>query len=114
MVARPAQAQLAGPAQVKIYKTSVQKSLMNLHECTTNLQFTQKFEHVVQFVTSTFGESSSRSATCSPPSPSSLLLLLLLLLSPPEPSSPDSLEPSPEVDPSGDAAVPSRFSFSLS
>jgi hypothetical protein len=45
-------------------------------------------------------------------SPSSLLLLLLL--SPPEPFSPDSLEPSPEVDPSGGAAVPSRFSFSLS
>jgi hypothetical protein len=83
---------------------------MNLHECTTNLQFTQKFEQIVQFVTSTFGESSSRSGTCSPSSPSSLLLLL----SPPEPFSPDSLEPSPEVDPSGDAAVPSRFSFSLS
>jgi hypothetical protein len=113
VVARPAQAQLAGPAQVKIYKTSVKKSLMNLHECTTNLQFTQKFEHVVQFVTSTFSESSSRLGTCSPPSPSSLLLLLLLL-SPPEPSSPDSLEPSSEVDPSGDAVVPSRFSFSLS
>jgi hypothetical protein len=112
MVARPAQAQLAGPAQVKIYKTSVQKSLMNLHECTTNLQFTQKFEHIIQFVTSTFGESSSRSGTCPPSLPSSLLLLLLLL--PPEPSSPDSLEPSPEVDPSGDAAVPSRFSSSLS
>jgi hypothetical protein len=44
--------------------------------------------------------------------PSSLLLLLLLL--PPEPSSPDSLEPSPEVDPSRDAAVLSRFSSSLS
>jgi hypothetical protein len=44
--------------------------------------------------------------------PSSLLLLLLLL--PPEPSSLDSLELSPEVDPSGDAAVPSRFSSSLS
>jgi hypothetical protein len=112
MVARPAQAQLAGPAQFKIYKTSVQKSLMNLHECTTNLQFTQKFEHIIQFVTSTFGESSSRSGTCPPSLPSSLLLLLLLL--PPEPSSPDSLEPSPELDPSGDAAVPSRFSSSLS
>jgi hypothetical protein len=103
------QAQLAGPAQVKIYKTFVKKSLMNLHECTTNLQFTQKFKQIVQFVTSTFGESSSRSGTCSPSSPSSLLLL-----SPPETFSPDSLEPSPEVDPSGDAAVPSRFSFSLS
>jgi hypothetical protein len=44
VVARPAQAQLAGPAQVKIYKTSVQKSLMNLHECTTNLEFTQKVQ----------------------------------------------------------------------
>jgi hypothetical protein len=86
---------------------------MNLHECTTNLEFTQKSGHIVQFVTSTFGESSSRSGTCSPSLPSSLLLLLLLLL-PPEPSSPDSLEPSPEVDPSGDAAVPSRFSSSFS
>jgi hypothetical protein len=81
---------------------------MNLHECTTNLEFTQKFGHIIQFVTSTFGESSSRSGTCSPSLPSSLLLL------PPEPSSPDSLEPSPEVDPSGDAAVPSRFSSSFS
>jgi hypothetical protein len=44
VVARPAQAQLAGPAQVKIYKTSVQKSLMNLHEYTTNLEFTQKVQ----------------------------------------------------------------------
>jgi hypothetical protein len=86
---------------------------MNPHECTTNLEFTQKFGHIVQFVTSTFGESSSRSGTCSSSLPSSLLLLLLLLL-PPEPSSPDSLEPSPEVDPSGDAAVPSRFSSSFS
>jgi hypothetical protein len=42
VVARPAQTQLAGPAQVKIYKTSVQKSLMNLHECTASLEFTQK------------------------------------------------------------------------
>jgi hypothetical protein len=42
--------------------------------------------------------------------PSSLLLLLLLLL--PEPSSPESLEPSPEVDPSGDAAM-SSWSSSL-
>jgi hypothetical protein len=83
---------------------------MNLHECTTNLEFTQKFGHIVQFVTSTFGESSSRSGTCSPSLPPSLLLLLLPL----EPSSPDSLEPSPEVDPSGDAAVPSRFSSSFS
>jgi hypothetical protein len=111
VVARPAQAQLAGPAQVKIYKTFVQESLMNPHECTTNLEFTQKFGHIIQFVTSTFGESSSRSGTCSPSLPSSLLLLLLL---PPEPSSSDSLEPSPEVDPSGDAAVPSRFSSSFS
>jgi hypothetical protein len=83
---------------------------MNLHECTTNLEFTQKFGHIVQFVTSTFGESSSRSGTCSPSLPSPLLLLLL----PPEPSSPDSLEPSPEDDPSGDAAVPYRFSSSFS
>jgi hypothetical protein len=112
VVERPAQAQLAGPAQVKIYKTSVQKSLMNLHECTTNPEFTQKSGHIVQFITSTFGESSSRSGTCSPSLPSSLLLLLLLL--PLEPSSPDSLEPSLEVDPSGDVAVPSRFSSSLS
>jgi hypothetical protein len=112
VVARPAQAQLAGPAQVKIYKTFVQESLMNLHECTTNLEFAQKFRHIVQFVTSTFGESSSRSGTCPPSLPSSLLLLLLLL--PPEPSSPDSLEPSPEVDPSGNAAVASRFSSSFS
>jgi hypothetical protein len=82
---------------------------MNLHECTANLEFTQKFGHIVQFVTSTFGESSSRSGTCPPSLPSSLLLLL-----PPEPSSPDSLEPSPEVGPSGDAAVPSRFSSSFS
>jgi hypothetical protein len=82
---------------------------MNLHECTTNLEFTQKFGHIVQFVTSTFGESSSRSGTCSPSLPSSLLLLLL----PPEPSSPDSLESSPEVDPSGGAAVPSWFSSSF-
>jgi hypothetical protein len=96
--------------QVKIYKTFVQESLMNLHECTTNLEFTQKFGHIIQFVTSTFSESSSRSGTCSPSLPSSLLLLLL----PPEPSSPDSLEPSPEVDPSGDVAVPSRFSSSFS
>jgi hypothetical protein len=44
VVARPAQAQLAGPAQVKIYKTSVQKSLMNLHEYTVNLEFTQKVQ----------------------------------------------------------------------
>jgi hypothetical protein len=66
-----------------------------------------KFGHIVQFVTSTFDESSSRSETCSPSLPSSLLL-------PPEPPSPDSLEPSPEVDPSGDAAVPSRFSSSFS
>jgi hypothetical protein len=72
----------------------------------------KKSEHIIQFVTSTFGESSSRSGTCPPSLPSSLLLLLLLLL--PEPSSPDSLEPSPEDDPSGDAAVPSRFSSSLS
>jgi hypothetical protein len=85
---------------------------MNLHECTTNLEFTQKFGHIIQFVTSTFGEPSSRSGTCSPSLPSLLLLLLLLL--PPEPSSPDWLEPSPEVDPSGDAAVPSRFSSSFS
>jgi hypothetical protein len=62
-------------------------------------------------VTSTFGESSSCSGACSPSLPSSLLLLLLL---PPEPSSPDSLEPSPEVDPSGDAAMSSRFSSSFS
>jgi hypothetical protein len=82
---------------------------MNLHECTTNLEFTQKFGHIVQFVTSTFGESSSLSGTCSPPLPSSLLLLLLT----PEPSSPDSLKSSPEDDPSGDAAVPSRFSSSF-
>jgi hypothetical protein len=68
---------------------------------------------MIQFVASTFGESSPRSGTFSPSSPSSLLLLLLLL-SPPEPFSPDSLEPSPEVDPSGGAAVPSWFSFSLS
>jgi hypothetical protein len=67
------------------------------------------FEHVVQFVTSTFGESSSRSGTCSPSSPSLLLLLLLL---PSEPS-PVSLELSPEADPSGDAATPSWYSFSL-
>jgi hypothetical protein len=112
MVARPAQAQLAGPAQVKIYKTLIQESFMNLHECTTNLEFAQKFRHIVQFVTSTFGESSSRSGTCPSSLPSSLLLLLLLL--PPESSSPDSLEPSPEVDPSGDATVPSRFSSSFS
>jgi hypothetical protein len=83
---------------------------MNLHECTTNLEFTQKSRHIIQFVISTFGESSSRSGTCPPSLPSSLLLLLL----PPEPSSPVSLEPSPEVDPSGEAAVPSRFSSSLS
>jgi hypothetical protein len=107
VVACPAQAQLAGPAQVKIYKTFVQESLMNLHECTTNLEITQKFGHIVQFETSTFGEFSSRSGTCSPSLPSSLLLL------PPEPSSPDSLESSQEVDPSGDAAVPSRFSSSF-
>jgi hypothetical protein len=44
VVAHPAQAQLAGPAQVKIYKTSVQKSLMNLHEYTVNLEFTQKVQ----------------------------------------------------------------------
>jgi hypothetical protein len=69
------------------------------------------FEHVVQFVTSTFGESSSRSGTCSPSSPSLLLLLLLLL--PSEPS-PVSLELSSEADPSGDAVVPFRFSSSLS
>jgi hypothetical protein len=88
---------------------------MNLHEYTTNLEFTQKSGHIIQFVTSTFGESSSRSGTCPPSLPSSLLLLLLLLLLlPPEPSSPDSLEPSPEVNPSGDAAVPSRFSSSFS
>jgi hypothetical protein len=68
------------------------------------------FEHVVQFVTSTFGESSSRSGTCSPSSPSLLLLLLLL---PSEPS-PVSLELSPEADPSGNAVVPFRFSSSLS
>jgi hypothetical protein len=105
VVARLAQAQLAGPAQVKIYKTLVQDSFMNLHEYTTYLEFTQKSVHIIQFVTSTFGESPSRSVTCSPPLPSSLLLLLLLLL-PPELSSPDSLEPSPEVDPSGHAAVP--------
>jgi hypothetical protein len=73
----------------------------------------KKFRHIIQFVISTFGESCSRSGTCPPSLPSSLLLLLLLLL-PPEPPSPDSLEPSPEVDPSGDAAVPSWFSFSLS
>jgi hypothetical protein len=74
-----------------------------------------KFGHIVQFVTSTFGESSSHSETCSSSLPSSLLLLLLLLLLlPPEPPSPDSLKPSPEVDPSGDAAVPSRFSSSFS
>jgi hypothetical protein len=84
---------------------------MNLHEYTTYLEFTQKSVHIIQFVTSTFGESPSRSVTCSPSLPSSLLLLLLL---PPEPSSPDSLEPSPEVDPSGDVAVPSRFSSSFS
>jgi hypothetical protein len=86
--------------------------LTNLHKCTTSLEFTQKFGHIIQFVASTFGESSSRSGTCSPPLPSSLLLLLLL--SPPESFSLDSLEPSPEVDPSGGAAVPSQFSFSLS
>jgi hypothetical protein len=112
VVARPAQAQLAGPAQVKIYKTFVQESLMNLHKCTTSLEFAQKFGHIIQFVASTFGESSSRSGTRSPSLPSPLLVLLLLL--PPEPSSLDSLEPSPEVDPSGDAAVPSHFSSSFS
>jgi hypothetical protein len=47
VAARPAQAQLAGPAQVKIYKTFVQVSLVNLHECTADLQSTQKFEHIV-------------------------------------------------------------------
>jgi hypothetical protein len=71
----------------------------------------KKSRHIAQFVTSTFGESSSRSGICSPSSPPSLLLLLLL---PPKPSSPDPLELSPEVDPSGDAAAPSWFSFSLS
>jgi hypothetical protein len=75
--------------RLKIYKTFVQRGLMNLHECTINLEFTQKFGHIIQFVTSTIDESSSRSGTCSPSLPSSLLLLLLLL--PPEPSSPDSL-----------------------
>jgi hypothetical protein len=83
---------------------------MNLHKRRTNLEFTQKSGHIIQFVASTFGKSSSRSGTCSPSSLSSLLLLL----SPPEPFSPDSLEPSSEVDPSGGAAVPSWFSFSLS
>jgi hypothetical protein len=67
------------------------------------------FEHVVQFVTSTFGEFSSRSGTFSPSSPSLLLLLLLL---PSEPS-PVSLELSPEADPSGGAATLSWYSFSL-
>jgi hypothetical protein len=73
----------------------------------------KKSRHIAQFVISTFGESSSRSGTCSPSLPPSLLLLLLLLL-PPEPSSPGPLELSPEVDPSGDVAAPSWFSFSLS
>jgi hypothetical protein len=72
----------------------------------------KKSRHIAQFVISTFGESSSRSATCSPSLPPSLLLLLLLLS--PEPSSPDPLELSPEVDPSGGAAASSWFSFSLS
>jgi hypothetical protein len=43
---------------------------------------------------------------------SSLLLLLLLL--PLEPPSPELLESSPEVDPSRDAAMFSRFSSSFS
>jgi hypothetical protein len=109
VVARPAQAQLAGPAQVKIYKTSVQKCLTNLHKQTANPA--QKFKHVVQFITSTFGDSPSGSGTCPRSSPSSLLLLLLLL---PEPSPPDSPELSPEDDFSGDAAARSSSSFSLS
>jgi hypothetical protein len=41
-------------------------------------------------------------------------LLLLLLLLPPEPLSPESLELSPEVDSSGDAAMSSQFSSSFS
>jgi hypothetical protein len=45
---------------------------------------------------------------------SSSLLLLLLLLLPPEPPSPELLESSPEVDPSGDAVMFSRFSSSFS
>jgi hypothetical protein len=63
-------------------------------------------------MTSTFGELSS----CSEDHPSSLpaSLLLLLLLLPPEPPSPDLLESSPEVDPSGDATTFSRFSSSFS
>jgi hypothetical protein len=62
-------------------------------------------------MTSIFGELSSCSEDCPSLLPASLLLLLLL---PPEPPSPELLESSPEADPSGDAAMFSRFSSSFS